>query len=84
MDLLLFLSFASVGLILFLMADRIARFNAWLSFGPVYGWLTRWMWGENNSNFTREGARTFGRWYLRLVGLLWTAFIVFGAYANAR
>lgn len=82
-ELLLLVAFFSVGLILFLMADRIARFDSWLTFGP-FGWLTSLIWGEGNSNFTREGSRTFGRWYLRLFGLAWMAFFLVGAILASR
>ncbi|MDP9235912.1 MAG: hypothetical protein M3P30_00700 [Chloroflexota bacterium] len=80
-QLLLLLAVGSVGLIIFLMADRIARVHSWILFSPL-GWLTIWIWGENNSNFTREGTRTFTRWYLRLFGLAWIALVVFGSYLN--
>ena len=77
MDLLILSALALIGIGLFLVADPWARFQSWLLFEP-FGWFTEWIWGEDNSNFTREGTRTFTRWGVRLFAIAWLAFAAFG------
>jgi hypothetical protein len=83
-QLLLLVAIFSVGLIVFVMADLIARFNSWVIFSTPFGWRDRALWGDDNPNFTREGFRTVHRWGFRLFGLGWMAFVALGVYMSAQ
>lgn len=79
-NLLFLLAFMLPGLILLLLADRIAVIQVWFQF-TLFGWLQDWIWGENDPFGGKEGTRVFARWVYRLFGLAWLTFPVWARYA---